>query len=77
MGNILLELLGDCGKVTIICLGTHQCLVKKWELMTVQQRGGERLNLSQSMSGNMTVNLQLSSLFTGGTCVNSFVREWL
>lgn len=38
----LLELLGVCGKVTIICLGAHQCLVKKWELMTVQQRGGER-----------------------------------
>lgn len=72
MGNVLLGFLGDCGKVSIICLGTHQCLLNKWGLMTVQQRGGERLNLSQSMSRNMIVNLQLSSVFTRGTCVNSF-----
>lgn len=74
MGNISLELLGDCGKVSIICLGTHQCLAKKWGLMTVQQRGGERLNSSQSVSRNMIMNLQLSSVFSGGTCVNSFVK---
>ena len=74
MGNISLELLGDCGKVSIICLGTHQCLVKKWGLMTVQQRGGKRLNLSQSMSRNMIVNLRLLSVFTVQTCVNSFVQ---
>lgn len=74
MGNISLELLGDCGKVSIICLGTHQCLAKKWGLMTVQQRGGERLNSSQSMSRDMIMNLQLSSVITGGTCVNSFVK---
>lgn len=63
MGNISPELLGDCGKVTVICLGTHQCLLRQWGLMTVQQRGGERLNLSQSTSEDMTVDLQLSSPF--------------
>lgn len=74
LGNILLELLGECGKVSIICLGTHQCLAKKYRLMTVQQRGGERLNLSQSMSRSTIVNLQLSLPFTRGTSVNTFAK---
>lgn len=68
MDNILLELLGDCGKVSIICLGTHQCLVKKWGVMTVKQRGEERPNMSQSTSRDMIVDLLLSSVFAGGMC---------
>lgn len=47
------------GRKTIICL------VKKWGLMIAQQREGARINLSQSMSRNMTGNLQLSSCGSG------------
>lgn len=68
MGNVSRGLRADCGKVSIICLGTHQCLAKKLGLMTVQQRGGERLHLSQSTSRNMIINPQLSSVFTGVLC---------
>lgn len=37
--------------------------------MTLQHRGGQKLNLSQSMSRNMIVNLQLPAMFTRGVCV--------
>lgn len=66
MGNILLELLGGGGKVSIIRQGTHQCLAKKWGLMSVQQGEGERLTLSQSMSTNIMVTVQLSPASIGG-----------
>lgn len=73
MGNILLELLGGGGKVSIIRQGTHQCLAKKWGLMSVQQGEGERLTLSQSMSTNIMVTVQLSPASIGGG-TNSFCQ---
>lgn len=54
MGNTLLEL--DRERVTIICLGTqYQYLVKKLGLMIVQQRGGEKLNMTSETSGTWLV----------------------
>lgn len=64
MGNISAELLGGPQKkVTVICLGTHHCLLRQWGLMTVQQRAALRPDPSQSMSMGTTADLQLSSMF--------------
>lgn len=47
----------------------------------LQEKGGERLNLSQSVSGSIMAELQLSLLFTGGnssdcvTVANSYVNR--
>lgn len=57
VGNILLEL--DRERVTIICLGTHQYLVKKLGLMIVQRRGGEQLNLTTGTSGIWLVSSEM------------------
>lgn len=60
MGNTLLEL--DRERVTIICLGTHQYLVKKLGLMIVQQRGAEKLNMTSETSGTWLVSSEMCAV---------------
>lgn len=61
-------------KVTVICLGTHHCLLRQWGLMTVLQRATLKPHLSQSKSKCTTADLQLSSLADDTKGMGSLVQ---
>lgn len=61
-------------KVTVICLGTHHCLLRQWGLMTVPQRAALKPHSSQSKSKCTTGDLQLSSLADDTEGMGSLVQ---
>lgn len=60
-------------KVTVICLGTHHCLLRQWGLMTVLQRAALKPHPFQSQSKGTTANLLLSSLVDDTESMRSLV----